>query len=430
MAVDCNNPTQADAGVTIPAPPARSKSGISITSEGFTRSQKQLIDSAERKMAGRFLFGVFITIFINYIDRTNLAFASVQLNADIGLSPSVYGLGSGLFFISYALCQLPSNIALDFFGGPMWISFICLTWGAVAAGFAGIKNEATFLALRFLLGIFEAGAFPGMVYYITMFYPRSRTQVPMTAIVMGILVSQCVGAAMAAGFLSMNGLGGLRGWFLMPRNIQGMKFLTEEERDALQFVMDDQASQEKVHTGDRSWAGYWSKIKSALHNPVTLTSAAWNFFYFWAYYGIIYWAPMLVNAVMKRPLSAKSSHIDITAVLLTAIPYGAAAVWQVLFSWHSQKRNEKRWHVATSYCTAAILMCLLPTAMKSSVPGSFAVFIMCTMFVYGAFSICQSYISGLLGAERGMGGAIQNSIGNLGGFVGPYVIVSADCYGR
>lgn len=183
---------------------ARSKSTASMVSEvpsgytGFDRPTRKILQSVERKMATRFLFGVFITIFINYIDRTNLAFASVQLNSDIGLSPSVYGLGSGLFFISYALFQLPSNIALDFFGGPVWISVICGTWGAVAAGFAGIKNESTFLALRFLLGIFEAGAFPGMVYYVSMFYPRNRTQVPMTAIVMGILVSQCVGAAMAA----------------------------------------------------------------------------------------------------------------------------------------------------------------------------------------------------------------------------------------
>jgi MFS family permease len=132
--------------------------------------------------------------------------------------------------------------ALDFFGGPLWMSFICFAWGVVAASFAGIRNQSTFLALRFLLGIFEAGAFPGMVFYVSTLYPRNRTQVPMTAIVIGILVSQCAGAAMAAGFLSMDGIAGMRGWqwlfliegpmcvmvsmywvFVMPRSIQNMK---------------------------------------------------------------------------------------------------------------------------------------------------------------------------------------------------------------
>jgi MFS family permease len=122
------------------------------------------------------------------------------------------------------------------------MSFICFAWGVVAASFAGIRNQSTFLALRFLLGIFEAGAFPGMVFYVSTLYPRNRTQVPMTAIVMGILVSQCVGAAMAAGFLSMDGVAGMRGWqwlflieglmcvlvsmywvFVMPRSIESMK---------------------------------------------------------------------------------------------------------------------------------------------------------------------------------------------------------------
>jgi ACS family tartrate transporter-like MFS transporter len=131
---------------------------------------------------------------------------------------------------------------------------------------------------------------------------------------------------------------------------------------------------------------------------------------------------MFVNAVLGKPLTAKNTKADVHTVLLTAIPYACAAVWQVLYSWHSQRRDEKRWHVVASWMSAAILMCLLPTAMKANTAGAFAVFILCTMFVYGAFSISQSYISGLLGAERGVGGAIQNSIGNLGGFVGPYVI--------
>eukprot|EP00775_Hariotina_reticulata_P012832 gene12832-12960_t len=203
-----------------------------------------------------------------------------------------------------------------------------------------------------------------------------------------------------------------------------MNFLTEEEREALQCVMDEQASQEKVYDEERSWRLYWAKTKAALRNPVTLTSAAWNFFYLWAYYGIIYWAPMLVNAILQRPLMSKS-HIDITAVLLTAIPFGAAAVWQVVYSWHSQKRDEKKYHLIASYGAAGLLMALLPTVMKLSIPGAFAVIILCAMFVYGGYSISNSYIYGLLGAERGMGGAIFNSLGNLGGFVGPYVIGAA-----
>lgn len=154
-------------------------------------------------------------------------------------------------------------------------------------------------------------------------------------------------------------------------------------------------------------------------------AAAHHHHHSWAYYGIIYWAPMLVNAVLHKPLASKSTHADVKTVLLTAIPYAAAAVWQVLYSWHSQRRNEKRFHIVGSWMAAAVCMCLLPTAMKGSTAAGFAVFILCTMFVYGAFSISQSHISGLLGAERGMGGAIQNSIGNLGGFVGPYVIGAA-----
>jgi ACS family tartrate transporter-like MFS transporter len=127
---------------------------------------------------------------------------------------------------------------------------------------------------------------------------------------------------------------------------------------------------------------------------------------------------MFVNAVLDKPLAAKNTKVDVTTVLLTAIPYACAAVWQVLYSWHSQRRGEKRWHLVASWMAAAILMCLLPTAMAKSKAGAFAVFCLVTMFIYGAFSISQSYLSGLLGAERGMGGAIQNSIGNLGGFVG------------
>lgn len=223
----------------------------------------------------------------------------------IGLSTTVYGLGSGLFFISYALFQLPSNMALDYFGGPTWMATTVALWGTIAALFAAVKSPAGFLALRFLLGIFEASAFPGMLYYISIFYPKSRTQMPMTAIIAGILVSQCAGAALAAGLLSLDGHGGLAGWqwlflieglacilvsaywlFVMPRSIQHCRYLTQEERNILDGEMEKQRMTERQHARGT----YGTQIKHALQNPVTVTAGFWYFWYFWSYYGLLYFA--------------------------------------------------------------------------------------------------------------------------------------------
>jgi MFS family permease len=131
---------------------------------------------------------------------------------------------------------------------------------------------------------------------------------------------------------------------------------------------------------------------------------------------------MLTNHVLGKPIGGKSCHQDAIAILLTAIPYAAAAVFQVFYSWHSQHSGEKRWHVVGLWLSGAVLLFCLPSAMMHGPAAGFAVFIMATMAVYSANSISTSYIMQLMGGERGMGSAIMNSIGNLGGFVGPYVI--------
>lgn len=223
----------------------------------------------------------------------------------IGLSSTVYGLGSGLFFISYALCQLPSNIALDFFGGPYWMAATVALWGIIAALFAAVKSAGGFLALRFLLGIFEASAFPGMLLYISLFYPKDRTQMPMTGIIAGILLSQCAGAALATGLLSLDGRGGLAGWqwlfmieglacilvsaywlFVMPRSIQHCRYLTQEERD----ILDGEMAKQKLAERQHARGTYGAQITHALRNPITLTAGLFYFFYFLSYYGLLYFA--------------------------------------------------------------------------------------------------------------------------------------------
>lgn len=130
---------------------------------------------------------------------------------------------------------------------------------------------------------------------------------------------------------------------------------------------------------------------------------------------------LIIQAVLGRP-SAKNGKPDIVAVGLTAVPFAAAALWQVGFSWHSQRRKEKRWHVVASWLAAAAFMLAMPAAMTASPAAGMVMLVLCTMGIYGAFSVSSSYVMELLGAERAVGGAIQNSIGNLGGFVGPYAI--------
>jgi MFS family permease len=523
------------------SPSASASPSSAASASASAEAERVALRRAERKLSPVVVFGAFLTIFINYIDRTNLSFgesrealfawrracrpsravltktkpnkttpplppkkkktnttASVGgMSEAIGLSSTVYGLGSGLFFISYALCQLPSNIALDYFGGPSWMAATVALWGTVAALFAAVKTSAGFLALRFLLGIFEASAFPGMLLYISLFYPKDRTQMPMTGIIAGILLSQCAGAALATGLLSLDGRGGLAGWqwlflieglacilvsaywlFVMPRSIQHCRYLTQEERDILDAEMAKQKMGERQHARGT----YGVQIKHALSNPITLTAGLFYFFYFLSYYGLLYFArecdlqcdlcfavgswvgfcdaaprrvcarerktkksfrdaaprpttllpssfppppppqqkkkqtALIIQAVLGRP-TVSNGRPDIVAVALTAVPFAAAAIWQVAFSFHSQRRKEKRWHVVASWLAAAVFMLAMPAAMTASPAAGMVVLVGATMGIYGAFSVSSSYVMELLGAERAVGGAIMNSIGNLGGFV-------------
>ncbi|WIA15939.1 hypothetical protein OEZ85_012682 [Tetradesmus obliquus] len=149
---------------------------------------------------------------VSYIDRTNLSFASIQLSRDLGLSSTVYGLGSGAFFLAYAAGQLPANLLLLRFGGPAWLAAITVVWGLAASAFALVCGPVSFVLLRLLLGLAESGALPGVWYYVSQFYPADKTTLPYSLIETGITVSQVVAAPVAAGLLLLDGVGGLRGW--------------------------------------------------------------------------------------------------------------------------------------------------------------------------------------------------------------------------
>eukprot|EP00879_Flechtneria_rotunda_P014143 GHRR01014775.1.p1 GENE.GHRR01014775.1~~GHRR01014775.1.p1 ORF type:complete len:274 (+),score=79.82 GHRR01014775.1:510-1331(+) len=149
-----------------------------------------LLKSAEKAVSTRLLPPLLMLVMVSYIDRTNLSFASIQLSEDLKLSSTLYGLGSGAFFLAYAVGQIPSNYLLLRFGGPTWLAAISLAWGAAASAFALVRGPISFVLLRLLLGLAESGAVPGTWYYISQFYPPDRTTVPYSLIETGITVSQ------------------------------------------------------------------------------------------------------------------------------------------------------------------------------------------------------------------------------------------------
>ncbi|KAG2428194.1 hypothetical protein HXX76_011874 [Chlamydomonas incerta] len=205
------------------------------------------------KVSTRLLPLFFVMVIMCYVDRTSLAFAAIQLNADLGFPPAVYGMGSGLFFLGYSLFQVPSNLLLKRVGGPTWLAVIIFAWGLAASAFAGMKTATHFYVLRLVLGVAEAGAFPGMWYMLTKFFPGDQLAFPFAVVEAGISLSHVLAAPLAAACLSLDGLGGLAGWrwlFLveglptlllavvmyrtLPRGPESAPFLSPAERRALQ----------------------------------------------------------------------------------------------------------------------------------------------------------------------------------------------------
>src|SRR6516164_9340269 len=173
---------------------------------------QQLETSTMRRVSWRLMPFLLAAYIICYIDRVNVGFASLQMNKAVGIDPKIYGLGAGIFFVGYFILEVPSNLALERFGARTWIARIMITWGLVSAAFALIGGPISFLVLRFLLGAAEAGFFPGVILYITYWYPRHYRAIIVGIFMVAIPVAGLVGSPISGGILYMDGLLGLGGW--------------------------------------------------------------------------------------------------------------------------------------------------------------------------------------------------------------------------
>jgi D-galactonate transporter len=361
---------------------------------------------------------------VAYLDRVNIGFARLQMLDDLGFSETVYGLGAGMFFIGYFIFEVPSNLILHRVGARLWIGRIMVTWGIVSALFMLTTTPGMFYLLRFLLGVAEAGFFPGIILYLTYWYPSER-RVRMIALFMtAVPIAGMFGGPLSGWILeSFQGVGGWAGWqwlFLieaMPaiaagaivmlyldNGIRSARWLTEEEKTLLERKLEEDRGAAPAH---QSWSAVFADRR------VWLLCAIY-FCYVMGHYGLTFWLPVLIQGAGVQG--------TIQIGLITAIPYTASVVAMMLIGRSADTRRERRWHTAVPMLAGAIGLTLSAIA-----GGNTTVAVVClTLGAAGVFSSGPVFwglpTAFLGGAAAAAGIAVINSIGNLAGFVSPYVV--------
>jgi ACS family tartrate transporter-like MFS transporter len=364
----------------------------------------------------------FLCYVVAYLDRVNVSFAASAMQRDLGFTNTEYGVGAGLFFLGYCLFEVPSNVLLERVGARRWIARIMIGWGIVAMGMMFVRDAASFYAARVILGIAEAGFFPGIVLYLTYWIPagdRARTG---ALFMMAAPVSIIVGAPISAMLLDLDGRLGLRGWqwlFLLeglPAVLLGLfalRVLTDRPRDAYWLPAEDREWLTRTMDDERTRraaTGHTSIRHSLSSGRVWLLCLVY-FLNTVNTYGIFLWLPKMLSE------AAGSKNLSIS--LLTAIPFMAALVAMVLVGRHSDRTGERKGHVAACALTAAAGL-LLAVTFRDNIwllVFSFTLSQMGQRSVMSVFWTIPPIFLGGIGAAAGIG--LINAIGNLGGAVGP-----------
>ena len=380
--------------------------------------------SAIAKAARRLLPFLCLCYIVNFLDRVNVGFAALAMNQDLGFTPSIFGAGAGIFFIGYFLFEIPSNLALQRFGARIWIARIMISWGVVATAMAFVSSETSFYAMRFLLGVAEAGFFPGIILYLTYWFPaRERARI-VSLFMAAVPLATVVGGPLSGALLELHGLGGLKGWHWLfiveglPAIVLGLialKFLDDGpehadwlSKDERQALADTLAAEAKA-TREVGYAG----LGQALTRPRVLVLALLYFCLVVGLYGIGFWMPQVIQTFGLDPLRIG---------FLTAVPYLFAAIAMVL--WGAQFRPHRRAHSGMwpcRCCSAARPSPGRPRPCRSWL--TMVALTLATVGIYAAIGTFWSLPTAILtGTGAAAGLALVNALGNLGGFAGPSIV--------
>ncbi|QRX83485.1 MFS transporter [Glaciimonas sp. PAMC28666] len=393
------------------------------TATGNAAQEQSFEEETYAKVTWRLIPFLFICYVFAYLDRVNVGFAKLQMLSDLKFSETVYGLGAGIFFIGYFIFEVPSNIALHKFGARKWIARIMITWGIVAAAMVFVKTPVVFYFLRFLLGVAEAGFFPGIILYLTYWYPAAR-RAKITALFMtGIPIAGVVGGPLSGWILKrFDNVSGLPGWqwlFLLeaiPSVLTGIAvfFYLDDKISTANWLSPIQKSLlEKNIAGDHGNLEVHSAFGAFKTKRVWILCAGY-FGIVMGLYGISFWLPTLIKA------SGVTDALDVG--LLTMIPYGAAAIAMVFIGRSSDRMKERRWHVALPAILGAVGL-LFSTFYAQNTILAVLTLTVATVGILAA--LCQFWAvptAFLGGAAAAAGIALINSVGNLAGFVSPYLV--------
>lgn len=396
------------------------------------------------KVAWRLIPLLFCCYIVAFLDRVNIGFAKLQMAPELGFSDAVYGLGAGIFFIGYFLFEVPSNVILERVGARLWIARIMITWGIISASFvfvnaihwgglAGKFNctdpEFTFYFLRFLLGASEAGFFPGVILFLTYWFPATRRAGMVARFMTAIAISSVLGSPLSGAILEfLNGAAGWRGWqwlfllegipsvfvgllvfLLLPDTPGRARWLTSKERElVVRRVAEDEAQKREL--------GLRCRFQEPFCDGRVWALCLVYFCGVVCFYAISFWMPTIIQDAGLN----KNDYLEIG--LLAMIPWGLGAVAMVRWGSHSDHTGERRWHSAAGLFCAMLGLLGLMAAGRNVALGILALSLV-TVGLLSWMATFWALPTGFLsGTAAAAGIAWINSVGNLGGQVGPYLL--------
>ena len=392
--------------------------------EGGAGSDDEVGRRALARTRRRLIPFLFLLYIVSYLDRINVGFAALQMNEALGFSARVFGMGAGIFFLGYVLFEVPSNLALERFGARRWIARIMISWGLASAAMMFVQGPASFFALRFVLGVGEAGFFPGMILYLTYWFPAAERARAVAQFMTATAIAGVVGGPVSGALLSLDGLGGLAGWqwlFVvegLPAVLLGFvvrRFLTDRPEDAEWLPPDERAwlsARMREEREERARA-HPIGVGSVFASPIVWRLALLYFSLVIGLYGISFWLPQIVRGF--------SGLGDFEVGLVSAVPYLVAAAGMVWVATHSDRTGERRWHVAAPALIG--MFGFLASAYASAPVPALVALSVAAFGIWGAVGPFWAMPTSFLhGPAAAAGIALINSVGNVGGFVGPYAL--------